>query len=70
MGQPITVVETREDVVTAAAQFFRLPDDPDRLTIELTDGFSFVATTQADPALRTRVQTAMARHTTPPPSDG
>ena len=25
---------------------------------------------QADPALRTRVQTAMARHATPPPSDG
>jgi hypothetical protein len=25
---------------------------------------------QADPALRARVQTAMARHATPPPSDG
>jgi spermidine synthase len=39
----ITVVETRQDVVTAAAQFFRLPDDPERLSIELADGVSFVA---------------------------
>jgi len=39
----ITVVETREDVVIAAAQFFRLPDDPARLDIELADGVAFVA---------------------------
>ena len=39
----ITVVETREDVVTAAAQFFRLPDDPARLAIEVADGAAFVA---------------------------
>jgi spermidine synthase len=39
----ITVVETREDVVVAAAQFFRLPDDPQRLAVELADGVAFVA---------------------------
>ena len=42
-GCAITVVETRADVVTAAAQFFRLPDDPERLAIELADGVAFVA---------------------------
>lgn len=39
----ITVVEKREDVVVAAAQFFRVPDDPARLGIELADGATFVA---------------------------
>ena len=43
-GCAITVVETREDVLTAAAQFFRLPDDPQRLAVELADGVAFVAT--------------------------
>jgi len=44
-GCAITVVETREDVITAAAQFFRLPDDPARLAIEHADGVAFVAKT-------------------------
>jgi spermidine synthase len=39
----ITVVEVREDVVNAAAQFFRLPDDAARLAIEIADGAAFVA---------------------------
>jgi len=39
----ITVVEIREDVVHAAARFFKLPDDPGRLTIELADGAAYVA---------------------------
>ena len=39
----LAVVELREDVVTAAAQFFRLPDDPDRVTITIADGAAFVA---------------------------
>ena len=38
----ITIVELREDVVTTAAQFFRLPDDPDRLDIVLGDGAQYV----------------------------
>jgi spermidine synthase len=38
----VTIVELREDVVTAAAQFFRLPDDPDRLDIVLGDGAEYV----------------------------
>ena len=33
----------REEVVTAAAQFFRLPDDPARIAIEIGDGAAFVA---------------------------
>jgi spermidine synthase len=39
----IDVVEVREDVVVAAARFFRLPDDPARLAIELGDGAAYVA---------------------------
>lgn len=39
----LTVVELREEVVTAAAQFFRLPDDPARIAIEIGDGAAFVA---------------------------
>jgi spermidine synthase len=39
----ITVVELRQDVVNTAGQFFRLPDDPSRLTIELDDGAAYVA---------------------------
>lgn len=40
----ITVVEVRQDVVNTAAQFFKLPDDPARLKIELDDGAAYVAT--------------------------
>ena len=39
----ITVVEVRQDVVNAAGQFFKLPDDPARLTIEVADGAAYVA---------------------------
>ena len=39
----ITAVEVRSDVVDAAAHFFRLPEDPRRLAIELADGAAFVA---------------------------
>ena len=39
----ITVVEVRQDVVDAAAHFFKLPDDRRRLAIELADGAAFVA---------------------------
>ena len=38
----ITVVEIRQDVIDAAGHFFRLPDDPARLSIELADGVEFV----------------------------
>ncbi len=41
-GAALTVVELREDVVHAAARFFRLPDDA-RVDIELGDGAQFVA---------------------------
>ena len=39
----VTVVELRQDVVDAAGQFFRLPDDPQRLVVELADGASYVS---------------------------
>lgn len=39
----ITVVEVRQDVVDTAGQFFKLPDDPGRLTIELDDGADYIA---------------------------
>ena len=39
----ITVVELREDVVTAAARFFHLPDDRERVGIEIGDGAAFMA---------------------------
>lgn len=38
----LVVVELREDVVHAAAQFFRLPDDPARVEIEIGDGAEYV----------------------------
>jgi spermidine synthase len=37
------VVEIESAVVAAARQFFRLPDDPGRLTIEIGDGADYVA---------------------------
>ena len=40
----MTVIEIRQDVVDTATRFFRLPDDPQRIAIELTDGAAYVAT--------------------------
>lgn len=45
-GCAITVVELRQDVVDAAYAFFRLPDDPSRITLEVGDGVAFVAGTR------------------------
>jgi spermidine synthase len=42
----LTVVEVRQDVVDTAGQFFKLPDDPSRLTIELDDGAAYVASSR------------------------
>ena len=39
----LTVVELRQDVVDTAGQLFKLPDDPQRLSIELGDGAAYVA---------------------------
>jgi spermidine synthase len=44
-GAALTVVEIDAAVVAAAAQYFRLPDDPRRLTIEIADGSDYVAAT-------------------------
>lgn len=41
-----TVIEISPQVVAAARQFFKLPDDPARLQIEIADGLAFVAGTQ------------------------
>ena len=41
----LVVVELREDVVLAAAQFFRLPEDA-RVSIEIGDGAQYVQRTQ------------------------
>jgi spermidine synthase len=38
----ITVVEIREDVVIAAGQFFRLPDDSERIAIEIADAVQYL----------------------------
>src|SRR5688500_17409909 len=40
----ITVVESRQDVVETAGRFFKLPDDPVRVAIELADGAAYVTT--------------------------
>ncbi len=39
----ITVVEILPEVIAAARQYFKLPDDPLRLHIEIEDGHDFVA---------------------------
>jgi spermidine synthase len=39
----ISVVEILPEVVIAASQFFRLPEDPERIRIEIGDGHDFVA---------------------------
>ncbi len=38
----ITVVELRQDVVDAAGMFFKLPDDPGRLSITIDDGAAYI----------------------------
>ena len=42
-GARIDVVEILPEVVTAATQFFKLPDDPERIRIEIGDGHDYVA---------------------------
>ena len=44
----LTVVEIDAAVVNAAAQFFKLPTDPRRITIEIGDGHDFVAETDRE----------------------
>ena len=41
----LTVVEIESAVVHAATQFFKLPDDGERLTIEIRDGHDYMAAT-------------------------
>ena len=38
----ITVVEILPEVVAAAKQYFKLPEDPERLRVEIADGYQFV----------------------------
>jgi spermidine synthase len=40
----MTVVEIVPEVVAAARQFFKLPDDTDRLGVEIGDGYEYMAT--------------------------
>jgi spermidine synthase len=42
-GARITVVEILPEVIAAARQFFKLPDDPSRIRIEIGDGHDFLA---------------------------
>lgn len=42
-GAKLTVVEIERNVVAVARQFFKLPEDPVRLTIEIADGAAYVA---------------------------
>ena len=44
----LTVVEIDAAVVNAAAHFFKLPDDPKRLTVEIGDGHDYVAATDRE----------------------
>ena len=39
----LVIVEIEPNVVSAARQFFKLPDDPKRVTIEIGDGHDYVA---------------------------
>lgn len=43
----LTIVETARDVIVAARQFFQLPDDGQRIVVELGDGFDYVARAKA-----------------------
>jgi spermidine synthase len=38
----LTVIEINRDVIQVAHQFFRLPQDDDRLDVQVGDGFSYV----------------------------
>jgi spermidine synthase len=40
----ITVVEISPEVVAAARQFFKLPDDPQRLRVEIAEGHEYLTT--------------------------
>jgi spermidine synthase len=40
-GARITVVEILPEVVAAARQYFKLPEDPDRIRIEIADGHDY-----------------------------
>jgi spermidine synthase len=42
----ITVIEILPQVVAAARQFFKLPDDPQRLRVQIGDGHDYMATTK------------------------
>jgi spermidine synthase len=42
-----TIVEIAPEVVAAARQFFKLPQDPKRIRMEIADGSEFVATRDA-----------------------
>jgi spermidine synthase len=44
----LTVVEIAPEVVTAAWQFFKLPDDAARLAIEIADGADYVMTSDRE----------------------
>jgi spermidine synthase len=44
----LTVIEINRDVIAAAHQFFRLPQDDDRLDVQVGDGYLYVQ--QAGPA--------------------
>jgi spermidine synthase len=41
----LTVIEINPAVLAAARQYFKLPDDPDRLRVEIADGADYVART-------------------------
>lgn len=43
----LTVVEIAPEVVAAARQYFKFPDDPDRVRLRIADGYEFMATTRA-----------------------
>jgi spermidine synthase len=46
-GTHITVVEIDPRMETIAAQYFKLPDDPRRLSIEIADGVDYIAGARA-----------------------
>jgi spermidine synthase len=43
----ITVVEILPVVVAAATQYFRMPEDPERVRVEIADGYQFVMDAKA-----------------------
>ena len=45
----LTVVEINPDVVAAARQYFRLPEDPARLDISIGDGLDYVVESKREP---------------------